>query len=326
MPISRARATRHVEEETIRLAKAGGRSNWPKHLYHTTHVDNAVSILRAGTLSCRNGAPCGFVDVANQDVLAIFPGSHDFARLYFRPKNGFHLRTEGIKCLDDQFRIANHNSIPITLRFDAISVLSAEEAHFTAGNAQKTNTFPLMADEQGFNTIDFNVTYHDSPLKQGDDKTFIHERRQAEVLMPKALPLEGHLVDVLCRTHWDASTLVHRGGRDLPYIDRIRIDQTSDNYMGWGLYLVDVGHVGESLRLRFHLPRCPPQNGLYRVDIKQLKKSATLRTWSQNIALTPQGLNIPGFVAESGTYWEVHLEGALAFFGGVPFAASQVFA
>ena len=118
MSITLARAQKHVAEQQRRLATTQQRSAWPQFLFHTTHVTNAVNIVRQGFLGARNVVE-NFHDVANQGALASFDASHDYARLYFRPRNPFHVRTEGIKCVSDLYRFLQN----------AASVLPQVEDH-----------------------------------------------------------------------------------------------------------------------------------------------------------------------------------------------------
>ena len=56
--------------------------------------------------------------MANQGALSNNPDAHQYVRLYFRPRNSFHLKTEGVKAIGDPYRAQNHMSIPVAFAFD----------------------------------------------------------------------------------------------------------------------------------------------------------------------------------------------------------------
>ena len=164
MPISRSLAERHVQEQTAKLAAHKQRSFWPQYLFHTTYVSNAADIIRNGYLSARSELE-NFHDVANQGALNAYTGSHSYARLYFRPKNGYHIKTEGIKCLSDPYRQANQNSIPVNFLFDLPKVLTLPGVKFTQGNIQRSQNCELDGDEE-FNSLFFQLfTMTITPIK-----------------------------------------------------------------------------------------------------------------------------------------------------------------
>lgn len=104
MALSPETAREHIRTWTERLRSHPRQANWPAHLFHSADLSNAVEVLARGRLLCRRGLqeiPC---DVANQGALWNNPSAHEYVRLYFRPRNNFHLKTEGIKCLGDPYR------------------------------------------------------------------------------------------------------------------------------------------------------------------------------------------------------------------------------
>lgn len=124
MAISVARADQHVALWSLRLDRFASRTGWGRSLYHACQIEVAAEILRGGEVICRNGVPALLCDVANQGALNNNPAAHDYVRLYFRPKNRFHLKTEGIKARGDPNRVDPHMCIPVMLVFDLKSVLT----------------------------------------------------------------------------------------------------------------------------------------------------------------------------------------------------------
>ncbi|WP_434730270.1 DarT ssDNA thymidine ADP-ribosyltransferase family protein [Rhizobium binae] len=165
---------------------------------------------------CRNNAT-DFLDVANGGALNIFDGAHSCARLYFRPKNGFHFRTEGIKCIADQWRLPNHMSIPVMFLFDFVSVITLPGAKFSSGNVQRSKTF--LDGDVAFNQLDFDAIYHDAPTNS-ENKEYITNMRMSEVSVEGHVPLTPHLRGIVFRTQSDMQTfgyLLEQAGIACPY-------------------------------------------------------------------------------------------------------------
>lgn len=138
MALSPERATRHVTEWSERLRSSPRGSLWPAYLFHAAHATTAVAMLRSERLSSRSRIGTVAHDVANQGALHNNPRAHDYARLYFRPRNVFHLKTEGVKCIGDPNRDRHHMSVPVLLAFDALSVLTLQGAGFSQASSPRS--------------------------------------------------------------------------------------------------------------------------------------------------------------------------------------------
>lgn len=326
MSISPERAIRHIQEQTTRLTRSRQRSFWPNFLYHTTHVTNAVQIVHSNVLQARNNITTTFHDVANQGALGANQSSHNFARLYFRPRNPYHLRTEGIKCLSHPNRLENQASIPITFIFDFKSVMTLDGVRFTKGNIQRGRNSELQGDA-AFDTLDFNATYHDDWVTP-QEKDYIHDCRMAEVMVPSALPLLPHLKAICFRTRWDLETFRHllaQVNGTCPW--RVQVEQiTNSLYMHQGLYIIELDFLGDELRIRFHLPvDYRPNEGSYKVRVGQFLAGTRRRSFDKSINLQSGSLLIKGFLPDNQAIWIIELEEVLAFQGQLAHAQSQVF-
>src|SRR5258708_36164763 len=96
MSITVARAQRHIKDWVHNLARFPTRANWPTHLFHTCQLEVAAEIIKSGRIKCRGDVGNLICDVANQGALWNNPDAHKYVRLYFRPRNSFHLKTEGV--------------------------------------------------------------------------------------------------------------------------------------------------------------------------------------------------------------------------------------
>lgn len=119
MAISQERAKQHVEEHSLRFRLIRRCARWPRSLFFAAHIEPALQIITSGKLIPRSMQSDLLHDVANPDAVANNPEAHKYTRLYFRPKNDYHLKTEGIKCIGDHHRQEKHMSIPIMFVFSA---------------------------------------------------------------------------------------------------------------------------------------------------------------------------------------------------------------
>jgi hypothetical protein len=314
LPVTLARAQRHVADETARLAHSQQRANWPRFLYHTCDVKTAIEIIRDDALKCRNNAQ-NFVDVANQGALQIFEGSHGCARLYFRPKNGFHFRTEGIKCLQDPHRLPSHMSIPVMFLFDFTSVATLPGSRFSDGNVQKSKIF-LSGDEE-FNKLDFSAVYHDS-WTTAENREYIHNKRMSEISVEGDLPLCDHLKAIVFRTASDLQTFNYMlalngiacGHKTM--VERIR----GSLFLSRGLFLNDISSAEKQLSLTFNFPTdFTPPDRIFRVYAEK-RIGVSSHIYDKGIQLTQPTLEISGYPSEQGV-WTVRLEDQLAFIGNI---------
>jgi ssDNA thymidine ADP-ribosyltransferase DarT-like protein len=216
MPITLKRAKRHVSDWSKELAPYPTRSNWPAHLFHTCQLEVAAEIIKSGVVRCRNKVNKLICDVANRGALWNNPDAHDWVRLYFRPRNSFHFKTEGVKSRADPYRVDPHMSIPIAFAFDLQKVITLPTSSFVPGNFAKTATAPLTGDA-AFDTMPFELIYHDSPLSQ-DRKAEVHNWRMSEVVVSDELSL-SNLSFVICRTtHEERSLRYVIGNSSVPRI------------------------------------------------------------------------------------------------------------
>jgi len=324
MPITLARARRHIDEHIARLGPI--RANWPANLFHAAHVTSAASIIENGYVLARSQQEAIIHDVANQGALGNNRAPHAYARLYFRPKTMFHMRTEGIKCKNTPYRLPNHMSVPVLFAFDAALVLIRDGTRFTRRNAAKSNE-PLGDDEVFFNSIEFGDVYHDSapPTERGEE---IRERRMAEVLVPDRLPLEGFLSKIIVRTALDRRTLISHlsvAARE-KYAGKIVQEQNIGScFLHKGLYITSIERNSAGLLMEFHQPHELPGTNRYCGEIRQIcsGRIASKRTFEWEHVRGKWKFS--GFPAScENEEWEIYLEDVLAFKGSVSSVGSQL--
>lgn len=195
-----------VTKYNLRL---GGRSWWPQFIYHSTEINDAISILNTGYVYSRNLAIKMNLlkfDIASQDVIDLTPDLvKDFARFYFRPQTPTQWNNEGIR-LKSQLSLRAQCPVPVYLLFDAIEVLSLEQTQFSKGNLA---TWP----QETFNDISelkkfpFDLIYHVGGFPPSDrDKITYH--RNAEIIVPDKLSVK-FLRLIYCRSEAEKDTLLN---------------------------------------------------------------------------------------------------------------------
>jgi ssDNA thymidine ADP-ribosyltransferase, DarT len=189
-------------------------------------------------------------DVANQEALGTNPSAHDFVRLYFRPKTHFHLRTGGIKLLSDHFRLPSHMSMPIMFAFDLTKVVTRPKVAFCDRKMAHAGIAPGY-DQAYFDAIDFAKVYHDTGISDPVTRQDINDRRMAEVLVPDSLPLKDALDMIICRTRFDAMSLLSMIDLTSPWRVQVRVaTKPAEMFFCWGAYITDLQHTAKELTLK----------------------------------------------------------------------------
>lgn len=322
MAINLELAQQHIAKYTTKLSYLPRCKNWPRYLYHSAHAQVVVEILRSGQLKSRKNQSKILHDVANPGAVANNPDAHQYARLYFRPKNGFHLRTEGIKCLGDIYRLNNQMSIPVTLAFSAESLLSLQGVGYTNGNLASDYTTPVF-NEQGFNDIPFDIVYHDKGVTL-EEKETIHYHRMAEVLYPGNLALRPHLKKIICRSQVDKTSLLDYLGDDVAsWTDMISVEQTHGSiFFHWGLYISDIKFIDGDLHMFLTIPRNLSTSGKYEIEIRQFLNDSLLEAKSGQVPVGTKHAIVKGCPDVPDCRWEIFLEQVIAFRGKVPTGGS----
>ncbi len=313
MPISVEAAAKHVAFWSDRLKAYPLRGYWPNHLFHTCDITVAVEILRRRQIISRNSAVSGpglICDVANQGALWNNPIAHDYVRFYFRPKNKFHLKTEGIKSLGDPYRAAQHMTIPVAFLFKFQEVLNRDDCFFLPENFALTGAEPLTGDNE-FAKLDFLKIYHDSSHQSED----IHRARMAEAVVRGRIDL-SHCSAVLVRNEFDRRTLLHlTGARQEPKL-KCFVDQRGGVFFKRGMHLLEATLLNGALFFSFSGPSTGPK-----------PKYA--------VCITQGGFS-ESYELESARRWKIHtgesaalpvkieIEGCLAFEGCLPSGSSAV--
>jgi len=180
------------------------RQSWPRFLYRHEPIENALKILSNGSLLSRNfAAKNGLIglDIAPEEIIQSTDAAHDYARLYFRPRNPTQFHIEGIRKAADYYG-GKHAGFTVMFMFDSASVLVRDDTQFSCGNMQSHQTTVHNGDD-GFDQLNFDYVYHDSAHQNQE----ITRQRCAEVLPRSGLKLADTLRFIVVRTDADLATL-----------------------------------------------------------------------------------------------------------------------
>lgn len=309
MSITLNRAEAHTKEWLAKLAPFPVRANWPIHLFHTCQLEVAVEIVKADAITCRADVKELICDVANQGALWNNPNAHKYVRLYFRPRNGFHLKTEGVKAVGDPYRIDPHMSIPIAFAFDFKKVMTSPNSRFVPGNFAKSGADVRTGDAE-FNHLDFDSIYHDS-APQPDKMAEIHNWRMSEVVVETTLPLSD-LSCVICRTPHEERTFRHAlGNLQLP---KITVEQQGSIFMRRGIFIDEIYWKDNELNLRFHGPTGFTKE-TYSIKVTCWDAG---RKQEGNYNCAPGRYRFPGLPASKDAVWQVEIEGCVVYHATIP--------
>ncbi|CAN5116295.1 hypothetical protein BH10PSE7_BH10PSE7_30620 [soil metagenome] len=317
MPISINRAKHHVETWTKNLAPYSTRANWPSYLFHTCQLEVAVAIIKARKVECREDVPNLICDVANQGALWNNPNAHHYVRLYFRPRNSFHLKTEGVKSRGDPYRVDPHMSVPIAFAFDFEKVITRPDSGFVPGNFARNLASPQTGDEY-FDQLDFGLIYHDSAPSR-DRMSEIHNWRMSEVVVQKSLSLHDNLACIICRTTHEERTLRYALGNTHPP-KKIIVEQRVSTFFRRGIFIDEIYWHANEMHMRFHGPvDCVKDT--YEVGLVCMDNSVSRR---KQYDLKPGKYRFPDLSASPNALWRVNIEGCILYEAPIPSAAGLV--
>lgn len=310
MPISLARAQKHVEVWTTSFGRYPI-AYWPACLFHAAQIEVGVEIVRAGGIICRNQQSSMVCDVANQGALGNNIEAHGFARLYFRPRNGFHLKTEGIKSIGDPYRLDPHMTIPVMFVFDFVKLITSPKVVFTKGNFARNDT-PVLDGDASFDQLDFSLIYHDS--NPGNRMAEIHNLRMSEVIIPDFLPLT-YLSSVVCRTTHEERMFRHLLDRYSLTQPVIKVAQSGSVFFKTGIFIDEMSIIDRTLHICFHAPTKAIKES-YCVTVNVRARSGLSKTGTWNIA--NGRWSFPALKSDPDSIWQIIIEGCTAYEGPVP--------
>lgn len=293
-------------------------SEWKGSIYHFSHIDNAVEIIKNRKIQSRNKAVKNS-DSAGKGVIDLRHDAHDFARFYFRPHTPTQFYNEFLgKDQTDKFFDKARNlgfpkcPIPIFFKFSLKEVLFKNENKccVSNGNMQKNATqfkpIELMLDKFNFQYLYSNI---------GDGLENYMNYSQQEFLVKDELSFKnGELNDfeIVCPSEADRTLLINLLGDehknifskivvDRSYYNnenpRVRIEEEenemhiSTNFNGEGYFVLDTTNVSEIEILSGDLNKMGKDKIIFNSYV-------SLRNLTHNIKLN--------FIDETGRNWFIY--------------------
>lgn len=257
-------------------------------------------------------------DVAAAGVIDNRTHTHNYARLYFRPRTPTQWHIEGIRKPGEcNYGDAAHAPILVMMIFDAKSVLTREGVHFCDRNTQ-LGAAVIGSSQAYFDAIPFDKVFHEGAT--GDRTIFDH--RCAEVLAMSPMPLNDTLQWVYCRTEAERATLLHMLGSDAErWKSRVLISDDLLVFERKYAFVEDVAIDGKGLVVKFS-PRQDrqPIDVQVRVLNKVGREVISFRNNSMPARPNPPSVKwrFKGKLSGGVYLAEVRLEGQLAFRASLP--------
>jgi hypothetical protein len=237
----------------------------PRFLFHLTQLENVPSILRSRCLFSRNRLIELDVPMAENASPAIIeqtlPFVHDHVRLYFRPKTPTFARNEGIRAPAEIWGGA-HMPIPVAFILHAKPILCEEGVRFSDGGLARLKGFHLRSEGWFLQKLPFELIYNDTP--SASDQDALTFRRQAEVIIPGELPLEGLIWRIGVRSPAEFATLrtlLHDrlAGETDYWMRQVEVDPGTRWFFKRWTYVERVEGFPDRLELSFHASAHPQE-------------------------------------------------------------------
>lgn len=291
------------------------REKWPSRLFHHAPIENAVKILRDGYLRSRNDTNKLRVrDVAAPGVIDSRTHSHNFGRLYFRPRTPTQWHIEGIRKVGEcSYGDQTHSPILVMMIFDAYNVLMRPGVHFCDRNTQLASAV-LGDDEAYFRTIPFQKVFHEGHL---DGDRSIIEHRCAEVLAVSPMRLSETMQWIYCRTDAERATLLHMLGPDGDtWANYIKVSDDLLVFERKYAFCEDVAIDGKGIVVKFNA-RQDRQNLDIKVRVTNSANQTKIDFHRSSLSARPEppstSWRIHGELPNGPYLVEIYLEGHLAF-------------
>lgn len=293
---------------------------WPRFFFHVTDAANIVSILRDGQLLCRErGEAAGRIqnDNASREVIASLPLEfRHMVRLYFRPRTATFWHNEGICPKGRCSHYDAHCPMPVAMLFDSAEVGGQADVRFSDGNLTARGT-RTGADVEFLRSLDIQAIYSDYQPRSSD-REYIKAVRQAEVMVPNALPLKA-LRWIVSRSAAEARTLRtlldDRGVRP-PFAERAFVHDYRC-FFGCRTYVERIMHEGERVRIVFNALTETPGPYVFDLAVTLLATGEVVTNRASRAANVPHVYALPHHFQNQHLRLDLLLDGFLAFAGDI---------
>lgn len=312
-------------------------SEWKGNIYHFSHIDNAIEIIKNRKIQSRNKAVKNS-DSAGKGVIDLRHDAHDYARFYFRPhtptqfyneflgKNttdGYNSNQYGWVSWYDKARGLGFPKcpIPIFFKFSLKEVLFKNEKKccVSNGNMQTSSTkFGIL--EEMINKFGFDDLYY-TPQKYATKEDYNRYRNyaQQEFLVKDELSFDDLSdFEIVCPSETDRTLLINLLGKehkdifskivvDRSYYNnenpRVRIEEEdselhiSTNFNGEGYFVLNGASDLKEIEILVGDVTKTTKDKII------FKSNVSLGNVKQNIQLS--------FIDESNRNWFVYAKGSV---------------
>lgn len=199
-------------------------SPWAGFIYHFTHLENAISIIKSRKILSRSKA--NFKDSAGSSFInTTLDEIKNFARFYFRPLTPTQYYNEGLG------RITKNGDLPqcpvmIFFKFDLKEVLEKNEnkCFVSNGNLRHYPTTKFGNTYEFLKSFDFKNLF----CKYGEceHSSFINASQQEFVIRDEFNFSHFENFKIICRTDTDKEALINLIGAGDPIVQKIVVDQS----------------------------------------------------------------------------------------------------
>lgn len=197
-----------------------------KGLWHFTDFSNLQSIFKEGELSSRQACKdkkIKFLDGANQEIISQASDIiHSCTRFYYRPQTPTLYVNEGIKQIG--FCGEVHIPIPVYLLFSE-NLIYDSNTYFSNGNATNSE---LGDDADFFAEMDWRAVFHNTSFTP-EERDYIINKRQSELLSLIPVSLEKYLVAVYFRSNADLQRAIVKFGENKMFSVQTKYFSPKDN-------------------------------------------------------------------------------------------------
>jgi hypothetical protein len=199
-------------------------SHWAGFVYHFTHLENALNIIKDRKILPRNKAT--FKNSAgNSFINTTLDEIKNFTRFYFRPLTPTQYYNEG---LGRETKAGDLPQCPVMIffKFDLKEVLEKKEnqCYVSNGNLRHYPTTKFGNNFEFLKSFNFKNLY----CKYGecDHWSFINASQQEFIVKDEFDFSDIENFQIICRTEFDKEVLLNLIGANNPIIDKILVDQS----------------------------------------------------------------------------------------------------
>jgi hypothetical protein len=309
-------------------------SQWKGHIYHFSHIENAVAIIKNRKIQSRNKATIKGDAAGN--VVHLRDDAHDYARFYFRPHTPTQFYNEFLgKNTTDGYNSSNFGwvswyekarglgfpkcPIPIFFKFSLQEVLFKNEKQCCISNGNmQTGSTQFGSVEKMINKFGFDDLYY-TPVQYATKEDYNRYRNyaQQEFLVKDKLSFDDlSEFEIICPSDADRTLLINLLGQenrnifskivvDRSYYNnenpRVRIEEEeselhiSTNFKGNGYFVLNGTSDIKEIEIL--------SGDVSKIDNRKIifNSYVSLRNIKQNIRLN--------FIDESGRNWFVYSKG-----------------